>query len=293
MCLDKVAVLLATSNPNAFIIEQIDSFKHQKNVSIRVYWGDYDSPKEIKEFVRRLLEPLEFIEIEIHQPGPANNFFSLLALAEEDFIAFSDQDDIWLPNKLESQVNLLRSEKRLPQLAHSSPIVTKNATKSYKRKVCRSHNFFNLATRNCCQGCTIMINQEAKQVILSTLPKSIEWHDWWIALVVSLTGQIHFSGENEVIYRVHSSNLVGIPNLMTRIMRFIQRPEGYVSKEIEPLLPILEQKKFIDKKRLIILTKLISHKRIERIIAARNLKRSEIKFQWSLIECLFWILKRP
>ena len=73
-----VDVLLATHNPTEFVIEQIDSIKSQVGVKTKIYWGDYGSSKQAKEFVRNLLTDMDFMEFQVQNPGPAENFFYLL-----------------------------------------------------------------------------------------------------------------------------------------------------------------------------------------------------------------------
>ena len=94
-----VAVLLATNNPSDHIEEQIQSIRLQKNVKTVIYWGDYQSSTHTKKKIRKLLGGFDYREYEILESGPAANFFFLLKQSKEDYIAFADQDDVWLPNK--------------------------------------------------------------------------------------------------------------------------------------------------------------------------------------------------
>jgi len=127
-CLEKkpkVAVLLATHHPSKYIEEQINSLIAQIGVQIVVYWGDFDSTSEEKKLVRNLLSEISYFEYTIFEEGPAANFLYLLQQTKEDYVAFCDQDDIWLPNKLLKQVHQLKENQGRPSLTHSKSQVIK------------------------------------------------------------------------------------------------------------------------------------------------------------------------
>ena len=228
----KVAVLLATHHPEDYIKDQIASIKNQVAVEVIFYWGDYKSTEAEKQFVRDLLTESTFHEYQVEDPGPAANFFYLLSKTCEEFIAFSDQDDIWLPNKLARQVTILEKFIGVPALSHTNSDLLKGSKRISRNQICQNHTFYSLAFTNCCQGCTIMINKKAKEEILSSLPANILWHDWWMALVISLVGSITYINEVMVLYRIHEKNTIGVPNLLQRILNNLRRSEGLISYQI-------------------------------------------------------------
>ena len=140
-----VAVLLATNNPSDYIEDQIESIRLQKNVRTIIYWGDYKSSTHTKEKVKKLLAGFEYREYEILESGPAANFFFLLEQSKEEYIAFADQDDVWLPNKLANQVQLLQKSSEIPSLAHSNSEVLLGDKRLSKLSHCKNHDFFSLA----------------------------------------------------------------------------------------------------------------------------------------------------
>jgi len=227
-----VAVLLATHNPSSYLAEQIESIRNQEKVTIRLYWGDYASPEVTKNQIRDLLKGIDFLEFDITMPGPAENFFFLMRQTDEKYLAFSDQDDIWLSRKLINQVKLLEPYDSEPALTHSTPEILKDKKKIKQKPRCFSHSFEFLAVSNCCQGCTIMINKKAKEIVLASLPPRIIWHDWWIGLVISLKGKILLSEEVEVLYRVHDSNTIGIPSFRRKITNFLNNQSSPITYQI-------------------------------------------------------------
>jgi rhamnosyltransferase len=232
----KVAILLATNNPNSFIYEQIESIRNQQGVQTVIYWGDYNSSASIKNQVRSALNKLDFHEIQISSAGVAHNFFELLKHSNEDFVAFSDQDDVWLPGKLISHVNLISTSSNIPVLVHSNSMILEDGKLKEKNLQCGTHTPLSLFFKNCCQGCTITINSSARSVILNSLLPDILWHDWWMALVLSVKGKILFNNEIDTLYRLHASNTIGLPNFRDKIFRFAKRPAGLKSYQIEGIL---------------------------------------------------------
>ena len=260
---------------------------------IRIYWGDYESPQSEKEFVRGLLGDMDFKEYQIYDPGPAANFFFLLNQASEEYIAFSDQDDIWMPNKLINQVNLLTGNSEIPSLAHSNSEVLFEGKRIVKKSRCQNHNFATLAVTNCCQGCTIMINSAAREVVLKSLTKEVVWHEWWIALVISLTGRIYCSEKTELLYRIHEGNVIGIPNASKRLGNFLYRPSGQVSNQINAVLDWYEKLGTLESGGFKKMRNLSSPKRSQRFLSNLfDAKRKQGVLE-DILRRITWTLRRP
>ena len=213
----EVAVLLATHKPTPVVKEQIDSIYSQELVKVKVYWGDDRSDEESKEYVRSLLKGKNYVEIKDTGIGAAKNFLHLLRFPTEPYIAFSDQDDIWLPRKLAQHVELLKNSSELPALSHSNSLLYEGGKVHLKNSVCGSHTFYELSWQNCVQGCTMMINSKA-QSTLNVFPQNhVLAHDWWIAQVISLCGSISINENGDTLYRIHEGNSIGNPRFFERV----------------------------------------------------------------------------
>ncbi len=251
-----VAVLLATHNPTETIEEQLDSIFTQKLVKVKIYWGDDRSTEESKKYVRKLLAGKNYVEIKDTGVGAAKNFLHLLRFPTEEFIAFSDQDDIWLPEKLIQHINLIKNSSDLPVLSHSNSMVLKNGKTSKKKSVCQDHTFYQLSWQNCVQGCTILLNSKAQQ-LLNTMPQNfVLSHDWWAAQVVSLYGKIFFNEKTDILYRIHATNEVGLPGTLERIKKSLSRTSGTLSKQA---LEILGYEAAVDNSKSIEIKAMQSH----------------------------------
>ena len=236
--LPEVAVLLATHNPTETIEEQIYSIYTQNSVKVKIYWGDDRSTDETKDYVRKLLAGKNYVEIKDTGVGATKNFLHLLRFPTEEFIAFSDQDDIWLPEKLIQHINLIKDSSDIPALSHSNSMVLKNG-KTYKKKsVCQDHTFYQLSWQNCVQGCTILLNTKAQKLLNSMPQNFVLAHDWWAAQVISLHGKIFFNENVDTHYRIHSANDVGLPDNLERSKRVLLRKSGVKSQQALEILSL-------------------------------------------------------
>ena len=238
----EIAVLLATHNPTSVIKEQIESIYSQELVKVKVYWGDDRSNEETKIYVRSLLAGRNYVEISDTGIGATKNFLHLMRFPTEEYIAFSDQDDVWLPRKLAQNIQLLKNSSDLPALSHSNSLLLINGDKQVKKSVCAGHNFYELSWQNCVQGCTMVINSNL-QKILKIMPQNyVLAHDWWIAQVASLHGYIFVNENKDTLYRIHSGNAIGNPGVLQRVKLSLKRTEGNQSKQA---LEILDPKNYL------------------------------------------------
>ncbi len=266
-----VAVLLATHNPTETIEEQLDSIFAQKSVKVKIYWGDDRSTEESKEYVRKHLAGKEYVEIKDTGVGATKNFLHLLRFPTEEYIAFSDQDDIWLPEKLIQHINLIKDSSDLPALSHSNSMVLKNSKTYRKKSVCQDHTFYQLSWQNCVQGCTILLNSKAQQLLNSMPQNYVLAHDWWAAQVISLYGEIFFNEKTDLFYRIHTANEVGLPGTLERIKKSLSRTSGTFSKQA---LEILKYETAVDDSKVIEIKAMQSH--WEQISSGSKLLRLKI-----------------
>jgi glycosyltransferase involved in cell wall biosynthesis len=236
-----VAVLLATHNPTETIEEQINSIYAQNLVKVKIYWGDDRSTDERKEYVRKLLAGKNYVEIKDTGVGATKNFLHLLRFPTEEYIAFSDQDDIWLPEKLAQHVGLIKDSSDLPALSHSNSLVLENGRTREKKSVCQDHTFYQLSWQNCVQGCTILLNSKAQQLLNSMPQNYVLAHDWWAAQVISLYGKIFFNEKIDLLYRIHSENEVGLPGTAVRLKRSLSRSPNVQSQQALEILGHVRQ----------------------------------------------------
>jgi len=225
-----VAILLATLNGAAFLPEQLDSFVAQEHRRWTLFWRDDGStdatPEIMAAFITRVgAERCVRVAGAATRLGVLDSFMTLLRVAgpgigERDAIAFADQDDVWLPQKLSRGVAALAAgpparpalyftrqilvDARLRRLGLSAPI-----------KV--NPGFPASLTQNLASGCTIMMNRAAAVLVADSRPPPASLHDWWSYILVSAAGgRMAPDPEPSVLYRQHGGNAIGAASSRAR-----------------------------------------------------------------------------
>jgi glycosyltransferase involved in cell wall biosynthesis len=137
----------------------------------------------------------------------ARNFENALAKAKGDYIFLSDQDDIWLPNKIEKML-LYLNEDRL--VISDAWIVNSNMKKTdrlSKYRIYKRGFFKNIYIRSGApQGCVCAFTKNIKKFILP-IPKNVLTHDFWLSLIAELKFNSIYISEPLILHRRHDSTV--------------------------------------------------------------------------------------
>ena len=221
----KVEVLLATFNGEKYISELLDSILNQtyKNIKITIHDdGSSDRTLEIlRDYSKRYPEIINLIDDGISTGSAVRNFEFLLKNSSEEYIMFADQDDVWLPTKVELTLKkMLELEdkygKDTPLLVYTDvKVVDENlnilseSLWDYAKVDGRNRTFSKCLEIGSGQGFTIMINKKSKELSLP-FPQNAIMHDRWISLVVSALGKIEYIDIVTGLYRQHRKNVAGV-----------------------------------------------------------------------------------
>ncbi len=232
-----VAVLLSTFNGDRYLDEYLQSLNGQEWRDLTLIVRDDGSSDKTLPILKRNQEiselAFQILPSDGHL-GAAQSFFRLLDEAGDGFnyYAFSDQDDIWLSDKISRAVNKLKPvSENIPVLYCSRlEYVDEKLNHLQWSRIPRCIGFGNAIVENIATGCTVVMNKSARKLILSNVPGKCLMHDWWCYLTVSCFGQIIFDDYSGVKYRQHSSNAIGASTAFAddvgrRIRRFF-RSEG-------------------------------------------------------------------
>lgn len=218
----KIQILMSTYNGSQYIRTQLDSIVAQdvneKFLLIRDDGSTDDTIIIIEEYIRKY--PWIFL-YKGQNVGVQKSFFDLINKADSqmDYIAFADQDDEWLPNKLSRAVWCLNKRNSanctMPLLYCSDKrVVGKNLEPinvTVSRKV-RKISFGNALVQNICTGCTAVINQSLLRLIKQYPPENIQgviMHDWWLYLTAACFGNVYYDHDSYIKYRQHGGNASG------------------------------------------------------------------------------------
>lgn len=222
--MEKIAILLATYNGEKYINEQLKSLINQTEQNFICYIHDDGSIDRtlsiINEYKRQY--PQKFIIWEYEScKGSKNNFLSMLLKVKENYVMFCDQDDVWLPDKIEKTFNKMKEEEKEKQnlpicIFTDMKVVDENLntiSMSFLKEM--KKNPQNIALQqllvdNVVAGCTCMINKNCIKLCKNYEDvENIAMHDWWCALVAETCGKLVFLNEKTNLYRQHSNNVVG------------------------------------------------------------------------------------
>ena len=215
----EVSIVLATHNGEAWLKEQLDSILSQTISNFELLIGDDASEDRTSTILEEYAKRDQRIRIFRHKKplGVARNFAFLMRKSQGSYIAFCDQDDRWLHQKLEYQLEAIkRAEARYKGtaiLVHSDlrliDEMGRTIVPSYFKK--RKYNFPEktslplILTRSGIMGNTIMINRALRDAALP-FPGGLKYHDWWLGVVAELEGKRVTLKEALVEYRIHTGN---------------------------------------------------------------------------------------
>ena len=227
-------ILLATYNGAAYLTEMLASIRRQTCDDWRLLARDDGSSDDTLQMLQQAAQADSRIEVIVDSSerlGAVGNFSRLLQLAEAQgptTVSCADQDDVWLPHKLECELRELRRlttvhGERTPLLVHSDLRVVDAALRPLRDSLHRAVHvdpraadpLAALCVTNFVTGCTAAFNRALLNVV-APLPAEARMHDWWIALCAATVGKIGYLDEPTVLYRQHASNVVGAAGLWSR-----------------------------------------------------------------------------
>ena len=231
---ETVDILLATYNGEKYISEQIESILNQTYKNIRLLISDDCSTDNTRTILREWVEKDERVFL-CEQPknlGYIKNFEFLLNQVESPLFMLSDQDDVWLPEKVEKSIEILNKENA-DLVFGDLEVVDENLNTIYPsfgdfmllnikiKKEIGSYKVNYLY--NCVTGCTILSKKEWIPKILPVPSKSkYVAHDHWIGLMIALEGKLAYMPEKYIKYRQHGNNQIGTDKISHKFKKLDQ-----------------------------------------------------------------------
>lgn len=220
----KLAILMATYNGARYLQEQLDSLFSQTEKDWVLYVqddGSKDATLSILEENQKEHGNLEVLTAENPGRGAKENFLNMLQRVEADYYMFCDQDDVWLPNKVETTL------KRMQELANAHPgmpvaLCTDLYVVDKDLKVIAPSfwaysgihpeyldRFERLAVENLATGCTMMLNKVAKNATIFPAPLALMHDAWVVGCTCAAGGIVEAINEPLIYYRQHGANCLG------------------------------------------------------------------------------------
>lgn len=209
-----INILMSTYNGERYLVEQLDSIFAQTCQDFVLYVRDDGSKDQtvsiLKEYRSGLKDPDRLQILEGQNLGFCGSFFELLKLSSEgDYWAFSDQDDVWYPEKLKHALAWFETQKDdVPALYHSGMIFADENLKELRKYELKGYDFCfqKSITSSVFYGFSMMINKSLRREFLKCNPKNVFYHDWFMGMIVTAFGTWHFSDQVDAAHRVHGEN---------------------------------------------------------------------------------------
>lgn len=234
--LPKVSIVMAVYQPHqSWLIQQLDSLNQQDYAGEMelLVWNDSPAYTGCGELLAKYITRFPFRLLEDGaNHGSAKAFEKLTVAAAGKYIAYCDQDDIWLPGKVSASVRLMEADESclichvglslidgegqlIHELAYPADLSVVN-TPGYQQR--------RLVLRNFAFGCAMLVRRDFAQAMVP-FPEGGVYHDQWLACGGAYTGKVVFSGERLLLHRIHDSNTSGV-------LQGINTQEDYYRKKL-------------------------------------------------------------
>lgn len=239
-----ITIVMALYKPNlAWLIEELQSIRDQTYKQFKVLvWNDY--PEDCYDYNSLFSKILGDIPFKIYKgdknEGSNKAFEHLTAKVETEYIAYCDQDDIWMPNKLEVLRELLLppnntlSFSDMMVIDKNSNVTAKNIQEVRPRQIFHPGKdaLKHLLAKNFVTGCTMLMKTKIAKAAIP-FPDAV-FHDWWLAIAASLKGNIVMTKVPLMKYRIYGGN-------QSSVLRGINSKKKYFIKRIVSQDELIEQ----------------------------------------------------
>ena len=240
---EQIDILMATYNGEKYLKEQIESILNQTYKNIRLVISDDCSKDRTREILKQY-EQDKRIEVHYHEKnqGYIKNFEYLLKQVKNEIYMLSDQDDVWLPEKVEkSYETLIKNDADL--VFGDLEVVDENLETMYKsfnkymlldRKIKKYINSYKVNyLYNCVTGCTLISKSKwIKEIVPIPTDSKYLIHDYWMGLIIALKGKLAYMPETYIKYRQHGNNQVGTDKISHGFKKIEQVRELFINVKL-------------------------------------------------------------
>ena len=254
-----IDILLATYNGEKYLKCQLDSILNQTYKNIRILINDDASTDGTANILKEYEQKDARIHVHYNEKnlGYIKNFENLLKRVESKYFMLSDQDDYWMPEKVENSLNKIIKEKAdlvftdLEAVDVNLQTITPSVVefRGLKKNI-KKHSDYKLVflQNSGVTGCTIITKKDLINKYVPIPEKEPMVHDWWMALMIGQDGKISYLDEPTIKYRQHGNNQIGIYGMKNEINTAEEYRERYIKLKLDQFNIYIENEdKFTNK----------------------------------------------
>ena len=240
----KIAVLMSTYNGEKYIEQQIKSILAQEDVDVTLYIRDDGSFDNTVYCIKKFQDKNINIIIGDNK-GPCNSFLELVNLVDDtyDYYAFSDQDDIWLPQKIKNSIDLIEkinvSEESCLYYSNQTFVNEDFVEMDITKKNRRRYSFKFSLIRSNFPGCTMLFNKKTMLIMKQYKAKNQIMHDQYVFQIVSgCGGTIIYDSNSYIKYRLHGTNVSNYSSSMVKRIKKLVKDYKEPQKRSDALIEL-------------------------------------------------------
>jgi glycosyltransferase involved in cell wall biosynthesis len=234
---------MAAYNGEKYIKAQIDSILCQISKDDELIISDDGSTDNTLEIVKACADPRIKVFENYGMHGYAHNFENALRHAAGDYIFLSDQDDVWLPHKVQTILPHLKKNNMVVTDAYITDenLKIQKRMSDYRRY---KKGYMRNLYKSVYMGCTSAFNRQIKDYCLPFPKNAMVLYDYWFGLLCELKFNVVYIPEPLVLYRRHQYNVSGTGSPSTksfffklkyRSALFFETVKRVMSKELRAL----------------------------------------------------------
>lgn len=240
-----ISVAMATFNGGKYLKEQLDSIYDQTYKLIEVIVVDDCSTDATLHILNQFSKThqLKYYVNDINL-GFVKSFEKAIEKCKGDYVALSDQDDIWEQDKLKVLLNEIGSNLMIHSdctIINDQNNILKN---SWKEQLGYRIDIKNLFFGNVVTGCTVLFKNDLLKTALP-FPDGIAYHDWWLALCAAKENKITYTPKCLTRYRQHNEQHTGIGIDKDYIVRniFLNIKNRYINNDCQRVVAFKKHRK--------------------------------------------------
>jgi glycosyltransferase involved in cell wall biosynthesis len=206
----KISVCLTVYNGEAFLQSQLQSILRQLRATDEVVIVDDASQDASAELLQNMGDYRVRLYRNEHNLGVLASFAKALELAQGDILFLSDQDDLWLPGKVDKIMEVFSLNPGVTLVTSDAQIIDAGGRIVADSFFARHGRFTTGVLQNLIQnnymGCTLAFRRLMLDHFLP-IPQDVPMHDMWFGIVNDIYGKTYYIDQPLIAYRRHNKNL--------------------------------------------------------------------------------------